>query len=433
MSPRNGSLPWLLIALITLLTAAAARGDVISLNNGGEIRGQLQQPDQRRTDDEPVVIKTLSGSLVTVRREDIESIKRRRLVLEEYEVLRRKVDDTVDAQWELAQWCLNKRLADERRTHLERIVELNPQHAEARRALGHQLHDGVWMSRDEYMKSRGQVLYRGRYVFPQELEQIKENRATEEAEREWYKKVKMWYGWLDSDRAERRNEAVDELKAITDPHAIPALAKQFRDHPDIDYREFYIGILGNMQGREALQALLYQAVFDAKPVVRTAAIAAIPEERTEEAIQALVRGLKSDLRVVVGRSATALAQLGNDQVVPQLIDALITTHRYRVVVPDTGANTIGFAANGGPAPVTSGLPPDVEIAMMTGQLPYGAVVVPPPNPGAQLRRKTRIEKRTEKNPAVLNALIQLTGEDFSYNRNKWRLWWANKLNNVGKS
>ncbi len=433
MKPRNGWTSWLNVVIVFLSCTAMARADVITLKNGGEIRGLIQKNARTaNSKGRDVIVKTLGGSLVTVAKSEIESIQRRRLILEEYETQRRNTPDTVDGHWELAQWCLNQRLTRQRRTHLKRIVELNPQHEQARRSLGHQKYDGEWMSREEYMKSQGQVLYRGRYVFPQELEQIKQDRLAEEGEREWHKKVKLWHTWITSDRIEQQKQAFQELSAITDTLAIPALSKRFRDSPHPALRELYISILGNMQSAESLQALLYQAIFDSQPNLREVAVAEIPEAQTNAAITALVRGLKSELNLVVGRSATALALLGNDQVVPQLIDALVTTHRYRVVVPDNGANTIGFAANGGQAPLTSGLPPDVELQLMTGQLPYGAVVIPPNDPGAQMRQKTQIVKRTQRNGAVLEALKSLTDEDFSYNRPKWRLWWAEKNNNVGK-
>ena len=433
MKPRYGWTGWLSVVIVFLSYAAMARADVISLKNGGEIRGLIQKntrtPSSNGSD---VIVKTLGGSLITVAKSEIESIRRRRLILEEYESRRRKAPDTVDGQWKLARWCRKQRLTLERRTHLKRIVELNPQHEQARRSLGHQKYDGVWMSREEYMKSQGQVLYRGRYVFPQELEQIKLDRLAKEGKREWHKKIKLWHTWITGDRTKQQKQALQELSAITDSLAIPALSKRFRDEPQPALRELYISILGRMQSVESLQALLYQAIFDSQPNLREVAVAAVPEDQTNAAIRALVRGLKSELNLVVGRSATALALLGNDQVVPQLIDALVTTHRYRVVVPDNGANTIGFAANGGQAPLTSGLPPDVELQLMTGQLPYGAVVIPPNDPGAQMRKKTQIIKRTQKNGAVLEALKSLTDEDFSYNRSKWRLWWADKNNNVGK-
>ncbi len=433
MTPRSGWPAWLGLACVFCALPVLLRADVVTLKNGGEVRGQIQRnPRSTGVERRDVIVKTLSGSLVTIDRAEVESIQRRRLVVEEYETLRRSAPDTVDGQWELAQWCRDRRLLSRRRDHLERIVELNPQHEEARRGLGHQQYDGQWMSREEYMKSQGQVLYRGRYVFPQELEQIKDDRQAEEAQREWHKKVKMWHTWITGERVELRKKAYDELTGITDSQAIPALSQRFRDHQQSSLREMYVEILGRMQSPESLQALIYQAAFDSQPHVRSAAVAAIPEQQHNDAIAAFVRGLKSELNVVVGRSATALAQLGNDQVVPQLIDALVTTHRYRVVVTDN-SNTIGFAANGGPMPLTSGLPPDLELQLMTGQLPYGAVVIPPHDPGAELRKKTKIVKRTQKNAAVLQALKTLTNEDFSYNRDRWRLWWAEKINNVGKT
>ena len=49
----------------------------------------------------------------------------------------------------------------ERQRHLERILELDPNHEAARAALGFRQKDGQWMNRDDVMASRGLVHVRG--------------------------------------------------------------------------------------------------------------------------------------------------------------------------------------------------------------------------------------------------------------------------------
>ena len=52
----------------------------------------------------------------------------------EYERIRPTYADTAEAQWELAQWCREHKLPAQRTVHLRRVIELDPEHVEARRA-----------------------------------------------------------------------------------------------------------------------------------------------------------------------------------------------------------------------------------------------------------------------------------------------------------
>ena len=70
----------------------------------------------------------------------------------------------------MAEWCRQHKLQDEYQRHLERILELDPNHADARTALGFRQKDGKWMNRDDVMAARGLVMYEGRYVTPQQVE-----------------------------------------------------------------------------------------------------------------------------------------------------------------------------------------------------------------------------------------------------------------------
>src|SRR5262245_43899002 len=102
------------VAFVSLLFAGAqSRADSIALLNGGEIRGELLADAKTAARDPTVVIRTLSGATVSVVREEISAVVRRRPVLEEYETRRRRISDTVAGQWELAEWCRQNSLSKE--------------------------------------------------------------------------------------------------------------------------------------------------------------------------------------------------------------------------------------------------------------------------------------------------------------------------------
>jgi len=403
------------------------RADYVTLKNGGTIRGEFAS-ETATSRSEVVTIHTLTGATVTVAHSDVASLVRRRVVLEEYELRRQQLADTLSAHWELAEWCRERLLKDRRATHLERVVEFDPTHEAAHRALGHIRVEGEWASRDEVMKSRGYVRYKGRFVLPQELELIRQEEQSNENEKAWYKRVRMWHGWLEGDRADRREMATSELNGITDPHAIPALARSFQNDSREQFRLLYVTILSRIDDNRTIIPLVLQSLQDVSERIRASSLQALSSKDLTKTIPLFVKVLRNDVNLLVNRAGEALGQLGDEAVVPRLIDALVTSHRYKTSVPDN-SSTIGFRTDGGFAPVnTVPLTPEVANLMAFGQLPFGVQVNPVQMPGENMQRKTVIIKKNEQNPAVLQALQQLTGQNFGYNEAQWRRWLSQKKN-----
>jgi hypothetical protein len=419
---------WTVVITISLglaTRAGQARADYVTLRTGGEIRGELQIEAKSKVRPEFVTIRTLTGATVVVERADVQAVVRRRFLLEEYESLRRAAPDTLDAQWDLAEWCRQKSLSKEREGHLRRVVALDPEHTLARRALGHvrDKKSGAWTTQDELMSARGYVKYKGRYMLPQELELIQQDARVTETEKAWFKKVRMWHGWLDSERPERQTEALAQLQEIHDPEAVPALSRTFKDVADQDRRRMYVSILSKIGGERPISPLVLQSLWDESRPVREAAIAGLRMRDVTKAIPYYLRALKNSVNLVVNRAADALAQLGSDAVVPQLIDALVTRHVYTELVPEQG---LGMTSSGGMVPVGQPiLPPNIEALLATGQLPYGVRVEAPMNSG---RMKEITYEKDEENESVLIALNIISGENFGYDEPTWRRWYNSHKN-----
>src|SRR5579872_403665 len=258
--------------------AREARADYVTLRSGGEIRGELlaDAKSKTRNENQTVSIRTLSGATVAVVQSEVESIVRRRMIVEEYETRRRSAADSIAEQWDLAEWCREKMLSKERETHLRRVVELDSDHAPAHRALGH-IRDskGRWSTRDEIMAARGYVKYKGKYLLPQELELITQEERVTEAERGWFKRVRMWRSWLDSERLDRRNEGLAQLRAVHEPDAVAALAKSFKTSPNEEQRFLYVEIIAKISGDKPLQPLVLQSLWDESRRVREAAVGGV--------------------------------------------------------------------------------------------------------------------------------------------------------------
>ncbi len=408
-------------ALLLLALGQSAQADLVRLANGGMLRGRLDGGSALKG--ARVTIETLSGLVVTIDRRFVKSISQRRYVIELYETRAKTTPDTVDAQWELAQWCTQNRLFDERAVHLERILELDSDCRQAHELLDHVQVKGVWMTRHEAQLRKGYQLYKGRYVSQQEFEVLQERELLRDVERQWYKKIRQWRQWaLGNSNPNRRAEAIENLNRIDDPNAVPALVRLFSDQQDDEQRRLYVSMLGRIGGDEIVGPLVRQALFDSSHSIRRMALDAIPEDRRGIAVAYLIRSLHHDYNLIVKRAAGALEEFGhqgNEGVVPALIDALVTSHAYRVRVPDN-SNAVSFNTSGSFANPADGiLPPEIERMLLAGQLPLGVIVLQPQQP---VRTKVITVRYSHNNTEALAALKKLTGESFGYDKQAWKLW-----------
>ncbi len=408
-----------------LSTTSTARPDLIRLKNGGEIRGKVEGKEVSSRVPE-VTIETWTGTRITLRSESIEFVTPRSMAHEEYETRSRSITHTVDAHWELAEWCRTERLMSQRAEQLEQLLELDPEHEAAHRGLGHTIREGQWMTRDELMTSRGYIKHKGRYVTQQELDLIEKSDQERKAEQAWFPKVRLWFNWAGGTDPDRRNDGLRQLAGIDDPDAVPALESQLAQHEDATVRMAFVKILKSMAGPKPVRPLVERSLADPDDGIRYAAVEAIQADQHPRAAQFYAGALQDELNITVCRAAEALGRIGTSAEIDDLIAALVTTHQYRVQVRDPGVTMVSGAGGTGMSGGT--LPSDVEAGLLTGQYPYGAIHVTPP---IMNRTRTVKVKRDEQNLQVWRALKKLTGQDFGYDERSWSLWWSAYQNDVG--
>ncbi|MGE4001118.1 MAG: HEAT repeat domain-containing protein [Planctomycetaceae bacterium] len=411
--------------LLVAAGAAPLGADVIRLKNGGEIRGTVDAPAGAASSSD-ITITTLTGGRITLARDAVEFVTRRSIKIEEYESQAREIPHTLEAHWELAEWCRTNRLTRQRNEQLAQILELDPHHEAARRGLGYTLHGHQWMTRHEAMLADGYLRHNGRYVTRQELDLIEKTQAQRDAEQQWLEKIRLWFTWAAGSHEGRKAEGLQLLQEITDPSAVSALAKVLADHDDPQVRRLFVRLLAAIGGPAPVAPLVHRSLVDSVPEIRSEALGAIDAAQQKTARALYIEALGNELRLIVTRAGIALGTIGDRHAIPPLIDALITEHRYRVTYQEqTQSYALGSDGNIGFPGSTSGLPANVEFLARTGQLPYGAVVIPPP--GGTVTKST-IVKRREQNAEVLGALKQLTGQSFGFDQRTWRLWWAANQN-----
>lgn len=412
---------------LLLLTGSSARADLVKLLNGGEVRGKIVSGKSiAHGTSDSITLETIAGVTVSVARADAKFLTMRPLNVEEYETRARRIPDTLDSHWDLAEWCRHQGLSKQREHHLLRVVDHDPHHEKAQTALGRVWHEGAWIDRDEMMAARGYVKYKGRYVTVQELDLIQKTADELAVEREWFQKLKSWHAWLNGRNEERYRQAIVGLQNIDDPHAAPAIIRYLCEDKQRDLRVLGVSTLSKLTGSKGAAGLVKLSLFDVDTDVRYAALTGIAEADFEFAQNAYIRELRNSMNAVVCRAASGLAIVGDERAIGPLIDALVTAHRYQVQSNAPAVQSYSGSTDGSVGgQMTSGaLPPEVEIAIRTGQLPQGAIIAPPIGGAPAIPRKTVVVTVNQPNQEVLSTLQKLTGQNFGFDERTWRLWWA---------
>jgi len=383
-----------LLGCAALLSPASASADIFKLKSGGEVRGELANADQSpRTN---YVVQPYAGGELTLPAEVVTQVVRQRPIEVEYERAKVKLPDTVDAHWKMSEWCFENKLFGNRETHLQRIIELEPDHAEARRRLGYEKLGDRWLTRDEIRQEKGYVKHGNRWVLPQELDLIKKKEAGEAAQRDWHKKLALWRKWLDGDKA---GAAKRELLDIKDQAAEKPLITKLESEKDQRVRELYAEALGNLSTPDAVKTLVEYSINDPSRLFREHCRELIEKHKPPSARAQYEKALKDKDNLVVNRGAIGLRRLGDTAAVRPLIDALVTKHKF---VVSTGS--------GGPGSISPTFSRDSSGGFGGAGLSSGG--------------GPKVVYRNLNNDEVLAALVKLTGQDFDFDVAAWKSWYA---------
>jgi len=234
--------------LVTLALRSEARGDATA-------RAELLQ-EALATSPDDATARWHSGQVrvgdAWVKPVDAAARATEDRALQQYRNTRDDYPETVEGQLDLAGWCARKGLDDQKRAHLTKVLELNPNHAGARRELGFRWVEGVWLSAEERQASA--------------------KRAAQAADSlsAWSPKLIKLRDTLERRSLRHREIAMERLREINDPQAIPALEAVFGAHSE-GAALALIDVLAQIEGVDAATALARQAVFSPSEEVRAAA------------------------------------------------------------------------------------------------------------------------------------------------------------------
>jgi hypothetical protein len=403
----------------TLLVAGLAvaqklPADTIKLEGGRTIRGKVL--DEKSTKDKLVIKLQAGNAEVTIDRNEIQEIIVEKNPKEQYDEVKDRYKDTADDQFNLAIWCEEHKLPKQRKAHLEKTIELDPDHAQAREKLGYTKYDGKWLTANEIKEAKGLVRFNGRYVSPQEKEILEQKKRQNDEEKEWHAKVKMWKTWMTGNDQSKVRMGEERLRSIDDPNALEAVVGHLGKEKDEALRVLMCEILGSIPGEPATIELVKRCIIDVSVNVRYAATDKLADREDNQAVRTLIGVLKSEHNVVICRAAEALGTIGDASAVPALIDALVTKHK-QVVTRQAGGSFVG---NGTPAII------DYEPVVAPGVVAFRPVIGYQAQGFGISAPSQEVVTVPVENPEVRDALAEITGEDFGYSQAAWRAWLTNQ-------
>jgi hypothetical protein len=384
--------------MLMALGGVFARGDVLELTNGGRVEGRLV--DEAAADKANYVVELTAGGRLTIPRTQVARVESSSQMQAEYDEQARSSPDTVDAHWKLAEWCREHKLRDLSQQHLTRILELDPNHAEARTLLGFRNAGGQWMTRDEVLAARGLVKYEGRFVTQQHMELLEREKTIDLSSADWKNQLERLRRALTGRRADKAEKALAEVRAIRDPLAAEPLVALIRRENDPILKRLWIEVAAGLESQLTLDTLINLSLVDPDEELRYLCLDLVVRSSKPGIVTPYLRALRNRDNAIINRAAAAIGQIGDPAAIGPLIDVLITRHKILASAGNSDQHSYTMTEGGG----------------------YSFGSAPP-----------KIENRVVRNPAVLSALVKLAGgTSFDYDQDQWRTWLAAqaKLNDV---
>lgn len=323
---------------------------------------------------------------------------------ETYRELAPTIADSPPDHWKLAEWCRRQGLLSERNLHLRRIIELQPDHLAARRALGYSHIDGKWATQRQVLRERGYVYHHGRWRLSQEVALMEERRRKREIHFQWVEDLRHWRTLLNTIDAVDGSRAI---LAVRDPLAVDAIAQLLKQEQNRRARLLFVETLGEIEDERAIVALANNALSDRDEEAFLASVDQLARHRSPPLVQHFMKALQSSNNSKVNRAGFVLEKLSDKRAIPALIEALMTTHFFRP--QNAGQTTYSFAR-----------------ATQSARLPGALFGGSPGSFGSTFGfRKSTVTSYRALNQNVLNALVALAnGVSFGYDQEAWRHWYV---------
>ncbi|MBL8890006.1 MAG: hypothetical protein JNL67_08510 [Planctomycetaceae bacterium] len=210
---------------------AQVRRDEVTLHSGHVLFGSVTKSGPQNAGELELLLE--DGTKLILNRELYRSWKPEPAAMAEYRERLAQTTRTVESQWELAKWCEEQKLKPETDTHARIVIQLDPEHELARRALGHQRIRGRWEDPEEAKRAQGYVKIEGRWVDPDisEIEKLTQEYRTKQIT--WKKELNVLFKQA-TGSGRNRDEAARKILAIRDAEAVDSLVERLtQTKPDV--------------------------------------------------------------------------------------------------------------------------------------------------------------------------------------------------------
>lgn len=425
----------ILLGFALALASPEALADRIQLRDGSHLKGALL--DDLKTSATIRVLIENSARPLVFNRDQIVRVTPESDVFDDYFAIRDSFPNTAEGQFKLGQWCEQHHLSGLAPTHYRAAVQLDKNHAEANKKLGHILHEGAWITHDDLKRSQGLVLRDGHWISADEQERRNFLRSENDAHATWTRQLDLIRRHLKVGPAEDRQHAETQLFAIDDPAAIPAMLEVFGNE-ELPLRALLVRRLAAAPWPEARLALARLALAETDATLWNQILSDLEAPPDPEVPKIFVAALDTRNLAQAARAARALARLKTRAAVPALIQALVKVEVRMVPVPVKG-RAVGPGAPS-PNPGYTGLigqayVANVEPVVGEGVVAYRPIVSTvgsgvttggngyansqPVTPTFSLPSPVRFYYP---NKEVLTALEEITGRNFGYDKTAWNRW-----------
>ena len=366
---------------------------VLLLKDGGMLEGELLNPGEINR--KYYRIKTTEGFEICLAYNLIERVQsREREALIEYNRDAPLTNNTIENHLHWAKWCHEQQLPAQAKVHWQQVLELDPDHIDARRVLGYnKTATGDWESQRDKFESKGYIQYRGQWKTLYEIEVAQIFEAQKKESDHWQRTIITL--------CRRLPQTESELLAIRDPAAVIPIRNVLVNENNPQKRIILLRTLVQIPDQYALELVAGWSIRPDEPLedIRKICVEELQRRiKTQPEIRnIIIATYRSALRVksvdpiIINLAAQVLGDIGGYEAVPELIEMLIVTKKATVQNQQQeysfAPNRTGFGQGGKPTSFTF----------------------------------------QEPNPVVLSALRRLTGVNYEFDQDAWRNWYRHGL------
>lgn len=385
----------------------------VFMKSGREFRGVVKPVKKNGRTTSEILLTLQDGTQMRLGKTQYYRFAKETGEEKEYRKRVKAVGNTAKEQWEFALWCKKLKLMDQYKEHAYKVVELQPDHKDARRVIGFvkRTDAGVWVKSNDGLHRMGYDFKGGKAYIPS-AQGLSDRILAEGNQRVQEKrKIKSLLKKIRMARKPGKKAAAErELLELNSPAMLDTAIKNFENKKLSDEQRLLLrDLITRIDSRASLK---YQMNLYLHPNANNRFRASLlkriqrKEDRgdVEFAIGHFLRALnpsfsesKEDKNNFAARTkridlaANALENLGSKRGITQLINALRVEYRFKT--SETATTGVGPGGVQG----------------------YG---------GNSKKERTHIVTKTSK--GSLSALRKMTGQDFQYDQKRWFQWWVEK-------